>query len=758
MHKLKLAECFLRRWVWAEGSERTPKLFSGGRRTLPRARAGGGRHPLTWLGQRGLIYALCFGLLGTFAAVAQLRQFDVFLGYDSIVPEGNWFPVTCEVANDGPGFMAVFELTPAQFRQGQVQTLRLELPTGTRKRFVLPVFGSSQYNVAYNATLYDSKGYKRARLENLTPRRVANAGATILGGISRSVAGLPTFPKVNDRSQRRQPAAARIQPEQLPDNPLTLEGMQALYLNTEKAMSLSPAQANALLAWVSQGGHLIVGIEQPGDLQGCPWLARLLPFAPESMTSLRDASALPKWVREPSTRVLAADRAGTNYINIATRHAGFSSQKIPALPAAGEFTVCAGKLKQGRVVLADDGVPLIVTAQQACGQVTVLTFSPEREPLRFWEGRTFFWARLLDLPPEWFSTEKTQAHDNYGGWFIDAAFGALVDSKQIRKLPVGWLLLLLLVYLAVIGPVDQYWLKKINRQMLTWLTFPAYVIFFSLLIYLIGYKLRAGDSEWNELQVVDVHSTGAGAALRGRTYASVYSPANETYPVESTLAFAALRGEHGGMYGSQQSSQAKVDQRGNNFAAEVTVPVWTSQLYVGDWWQSLAAAPLSATIVAQDNGYEVTLANSLSYKLSDIRLAVGRHLFNLGDLPANGRRVVTVKSNVGRPLSSEAQGANQELQRAANSRRHALGDSSDARVTNPPHAAMLAGFLKLADDPNRYQNFQAPAGFDLSTQLSRGNAVVLAWADGRAFVPPLNRFAPRRSHNDSLFRLVVPVK
>ena len=49
---------------------------------------------------------------------------------------------------------------------------------------------------------------------------------------------------------------------------------------------------------------------------------------------------------------------------------------------------------------------------------------------------------------------------------------------------------------------DQFWLKRIGRPMLTWITFPCYVIFFSLLIYFIGYRLRAGESEWNELHVI----------------------------------------------------------------------------------------------------------------------------------------------------------------------------------------------------------------------------------------------------------------
>ena len=115
---------------------------------------------------------------------------------------------------------------------------------------------------------------------------------------------------------------------------------------------------------------------------------------------------------------------------------------------------------------------------------------------------------MVELPPDLLVSERL----NYRSYFqsLDSAFGAMIDSKQVRKLPVGWLLLLLLAYLAVIGPLDHYWLKKLNKQMLTWLTFPAYVALFSLLIYLIGYKLRAGESELAaEAAYIDItNSTG----------------------------------------------------------------------------------------------------------------------------------------------------------------------------------------------------------------------------------------------------------
>src|SRR5512140_2583849 len=67
-------------------------------------------------------------------------QFDIFPGYDSIVREAVWEPVVCEVFNDGPTFQAVFELSSG-FGGNQVQRLSLDLPTNTRKRFTIPVFG-----------------------------------------------------------------------------------------------------------------------------------------------------------------------------------------------------------------------------------------------------------------------------------------------------------------------------------------------------------------------------------------------------------------------------------------------------------------------------------------------------------------------------------------------------------------------------------------------------------------------------------------
>src|SRR5208283_2191497 len=161
-----------------------------------------------------------------------------------------------------------------------------------------------------------------------------------------------------------------------------------------------------------------------------------------------------------------------------------------------------------------------------------------------------------------------------------------------------------------------------RKPMLTWITFPCYVVLFSLLIYFIGYRLRAGESEWNELHLVDVLLNGDQAELRGRTYASIYSPANQRYILESEQKYATLRNEFAGMWGGGQTGErANVFQKGDSFKAEVFVPVWISELFVSDWWQP-SEAPLAVSATTAPGGWKVTVANQADDKLSNAQIVI----------------------------------------------------------------------------------------------------------------------------------------
>src|SRR5580698_88882 len=77
-------------------------------------------------------------------AIPSLRaaglRFDVFPGYDNLVPDQGWFPITCEIQNDGPSFTGIVEVSAQSIGRNQNRRLRVDLPTGTLKRVVIPVF------------------------------------------------------------------------------------------------------------------------------------------------------------------------------------------------------------------------------------------------------------------------------------------------------------------------------------------------------------------------------------------------------------------------------------------------------------------------------------------------------------------------------------------------------------------------------------------------------------------------------------------
>ena len=108
-----------------------------------------------------------------------------------------------------------------------------------------------------------------------------------------------------------------------------------------------------------------------------------------------------------------------------------------------------------------EDTPLMISANRGRGRITVLMFSPEREPFRSWKNMPTFWSKLADVPGDLYATTDYGYRGEVGS---DGIFGAMIDTRQVHKLPVEWLLLLLIVYLVVIGPLDQFWLKKIGSR------------------------------------------------------------------------------------------------------------------------------------------------------------------------------------------------------------------------------------------------------------------------------------------------------
>jgi hypothetical protein len=690
-------------------------------------------------------------------------QFDIFLGYDGFVPEACWFPMVCEVKNDGPSFTGTVEVKGG-YNQEQTLLMTVELPTGTLKRFVLPLFSSGRGYAGWDVRLLDERGKIRSEQLGVQARKQIAHGAPVLGAMPRTANGTPVIKPILSQGSGLQPVTARLLPSIFPDNPLVLEGLSCLYLNSERAADLSINQVDALLSWLNAGGHLIIAVEQPVDINTVSWLKNILPCEVKDLRTLDRHPELQNWLRSATWSTNSFRSSGfPNQYGGARPNFGDMATPNPFADLASDFDfetkemqVAVSQVRDGQVELAAGDTPLIINAARGHGRVTALLFSPEREPVRSWRELQIFWAKLAEVPGGWYVAKDFSAQ---GGWSTDGVFGAMIDTRQVHKLPVGWLLLLLMIYLVVIGPFDQFWLKRIGRPMLTWITFPCYVVLFSLVIYFIGYKLRAGESEWNELHVVDVLLNGASAELRGHTYSSIYSPANQRYTLASQQKFATLRGEFsGGWNASPSSEKATVLQSGDSFKADIFVPVWTSELFVSDWWQS-ASVPFAASVRALADGWEVRMENKTAQKLTNLQLAVGSRIIGLGNLAPQESRTQSVSRREGTPLKSFVSGFGGNFQNAVTSRQRALGSTTSGQIADKPNSTVAVSFVSQLGQQQMYQSsFVAPPGLDLSPVLDHGEAVLLAWAADYSPIKPIYQFSPRRTQRDTLWRLALKVE
>ena len=678
---------------------------------------------------------ICVWLSGNIVN-AEVR-FDVFMGFSGKARNGEWFPVTVEIENDGPTFNGEIEIKPSSFNEQSIR-YKIELPNNTRKRLSIPVFNNSNYR--WNAKLLND-GKVVSKNDNLRIDSIPWF-SKLFAAVSDQQSSGPVLPetrfKNNNANRRFSPVVVNIQADIFPDNPVTLHGLSSLYLNSKRAINFRAEQASAVSIWIRSGGHLILGVDQPSDITGTPWLRELLNTQFGLIQNLEVGPLIRDWLSNAGYPVGAIDEE-------------FNTKFLNATPV---------RLKDGKTLMSFDGETLIANANRGLGQVTILGFNPEREPIRSWENRAWLWARLADIDSEWFVSEKPPR--DYGRMNVDGLYGMMIDSRQVSKLPVIWLILLLITYLVIIGPVDRIWLKRINKQMLTWLTFPIYVIFFSFLIYYIGYRLRAGQLEINELHIVDV-LPGDQVALRGRSYASIYSPSNKDYLMGGSLALGAFRNESSSFSNGAGNQPLLIGLSPGKLEAKARVPIWTSRLFSSEW-VSGSEVNIQASVTKQNNDtYQLEILNGLRKPIVGAAfVALQRIVYDESINITPGKRGLLELKRSDSKVRDVISGFSSNIRNSIQSRNRAFGNAELSRmdlglmniVTGSfPGMLELEGIKQFKKDVNQ---FDSSGGMDISEYLERDGSVLFVFVEDQSPISSTGLFESKLRKSHSLYR--IPIK
>ena len=396
---------------------------------------------------------------------------------------GGWLALAVKLTNDGP---PVAGYLLAGTSDGTARR-PVELPAGARKQvtlYIRPQAFQRKIEVRFEK---DAEVLAKAEADLQVLDTTSAAQVVIVGDGSGSLraqllsrgAGLP------------EPTS--LLPADLPERPEPLAGVEVIVWAADST-ALTPAQRRSLERWVAAGGQLIV-------LGGPDWQARS-----EAFSELLPVSGLH-----------AVDGANAS---------GLSGWLGGAAPA-GNMTAASGKAADGALVLATLGEknaePLLAAISRGAGRVFYFAVDLATDQFRGWDGASLLWSRLV---PEDLVTAQ------FGGAFpgLDQANSmtqALASLPSLDVPPVELLLVVIVGYILLIGPISYLVLRRFDRRELAWLTAPLLVVVFSACSYGIGSSLKGSEVILNQINLVRVAAGGSAASVEA--YAGVFSPSKATY-------------------------------------------------------------------------------------------------------------------------------------------------------------------------------------------------------------------------------------
>ena len=523
-------------------------------------------------------------------------------GFDGYYKSNFWVPIQISVRNEGNDIEGELRVVTGATVSDDavVYETPITLPTRSDKQVILPVH-LSRYVTQLQVELVNQRGQVIYQVE--TNGLIERSAEDLLYGVVSPEPGELDFLE-NVAGTYNSASVAFLDIGELPAIPVVWQSLDVLVFNDVDTAQLNTAQQAALATWVSSGGHLVV-TGGPGWQKTAASLSEMLPVAIGGTESLAALPALAELNEEP-------------------------------FRDAGPYIVTTSSLTRGDLMVHQDGLPLLAQRVWGKGVVYFLALDPKLAPLLDWDGSEALFeliANKVPLPAPW----------EFGIQDFSAA-GTAVEMLPSLTLPSTLqLVLLLLTYVVVIGPVNYWVLKRRNQPELAWLTIPSIVIFFTILGYVTGFQLKGNKIIVNEMAVA--YGQVGAEAMRVDSLIGLYSPRRSAYdlvlPLESTIRpFSRGFTNQGGNIDAISRSNEVVVQN-------VRVDVSSTETFIAQSYQPVPDIT-GEVVIVEDDGLQlsVTVQNNGDQTLEQVSIVIGRAIYELGDtLPAGGR--LTLAKRIG---------------------------------------------------------------------------------------------------------------
>jgi hypothetical protein len=317
-------------------------------------------------------------------------------------------------------------------------------------------------------------------------------------GITRNLLFERFAPPADNISQRLLiTSVVRLDPEDLPAQPLAYTSFDVVVLTAEAFKQTSERQLQALARWVKGGGSACVFVA--GGLQ-----ARHISFLNQLAESASDG---PAFLSDNAGNLLPAQKEMLSLRSGLGRSVIVPEEIVADLNSnAPACRKAAAFLWKARSTQAQAMVDSGHWNLPASSPIQNNVFARGRPPVQNFPNFPQF------AEPLSYSVQPTA---------LGAELMNLLMPRTVRLIPFSALLGLLLLFLLMIGPVDYFVLGFFRRRRFTWVLFPATSIAFTVAtVQMANHYLGLRDQR-RSLVVVDLAKDGT--ALRWNRYELVFA-------------------------------------------------------------------------------------------------------------------------------------------------------------------------------------------------------------------------------------------
>ena len=531
------------------------------------------------------------------SATAEGITLSAEVGFDGLHKGAAWRPVQVTIANEGNATSGRLVVETGAF-SAPTYAAPIDLPNQSNKRVSFSVYDNS-LKTGVIVRFENEAGESIVALEVDNLRSLKPNDSILYGVVSPRPDSLELLEKIQVR--RSDAAVAFLSIDDLPEDKVAWRDLDVLVFNDVDSNQLSAAQRDAITFWVSQGGQLVV-------TGGASWQKTTAAFAdllPVTISGSESVAGLPA----------LAEAAGEPFRD------------------PGPYVLATSSLRDGELIFHQEGTPILARRTVGRGGVYFLALDPQFAPLDDWDGSINVWEEVAThviRAPFW--------EETFGD---ETTTGQAVESLPELTLPsTGLLLIFMLVYIIVIGPVNYIVLGRLNRRELGWVTIPASIVLFSLIAFLIGLQFKGNVPIVNQLNLVTGRAGQTEAYVQSAV--GVYSPGRTGYDItfEDDILVRPLQNFSSALSGDNLEILRDGRVRLPNTIIDVG---GVGTLHVNSV-RPLPAISGIVTLIDKDNlaKAEVTITNNGDFTFENAILLIGnKQSVDLGDIEPGETKTVT---------------------------------------------------------------------------------------------------------------------